>query len=98
MRTFHSGYYGKVGIMKLTYPNGCTAVQLVSEEDGEDIATLSVNLPRHVHNLRPGEFFVKTYSENETIAEEALASGAVEDTGARIMTEIGETPIWRCAS
>jgi len=88
--------FGRVSIVKLAYGNGCLAVQLVSAADGEEIATLSVNLPAYAHELGPNEFFAKTYAENQEISQEALASGLVCDTGARVDTDIGPVPIWRC--
>jgi hypothetical protein len=96
MDSFNTRDYGRVQILQLTYRDGNTAVQLVSVEDGEDIATLSVNMPDCVHHLQPGEFFPKTYSENERIAQDALVSGAFVDTGKRINTAIGRLPIWHC--
>lgn len=96
MKTYTSRYGGDVQVVQSTYPNGNLAVQLYLVEDGEDFATLSVNLPAHTHRLRPGEFFVKTYSENAFIAQEALEAGVVCDTGARIETSMGPMPIWRC--
>ena len=73
-----------------------TPLLLVQAEDGEEFEILSVNFPRYTHQLRAGEFFVKTYSENTEIAAEALKAGVVVDTGVRINTEIGPTPVWRC--
>ena len=83
-------------MVETTYADGNLAVLLVQVEDGEEFATLSVNLPRYAHHLRQGEFFAKTYSENAEIAAETLASGAVRDTGVRIETPLGPTPVWRC--
>jgi|SRR5579871_882834 len=96
MLRFTSRVFGPVSIVKLAYNNGSLAVQLISESDGEDIATLSINLPEYAHQLSVNEFFVKTYSENEEIAREALASGVVQDTGARFQTGMGPVSIWRC--
>lgn len=96
MTIFNTRDFGYVQILELAYRDGNLAVQLVSVEDGEDIATLSVNMPDYVHHLGPGEFFPKTYSENERLAQDALASGAFIDTGKRINTPIGRLPIWRC--
>lgn len=48
--------------------------------NGEGIAMLSVNIPESSHLLGENEFFVKTWSENEEIAKDALASGIFRDT------------------
>jgi hypothetical protein len=63
------------------YQNGGKlAVELVGE-NGEPIAMLSVNIPESSHMLGENEFFAKTWSENEEIAEDALQSGIFRDTG-----------------
>ncbi len=43
--------------------------------------------------LGDGEFFAKTWSENEEIAADALASGIFRDTG-RTSGDIVNAPIW----
>ena len=63
--------------------------------DGAVAAILTVNIPECDKLLRPGEFFVKTWSENETIAKEALASGLFVDTGRRVESGFVEAQIWR---
>lgn len=67
----HAGYYGG--------PDGPLSIQLMLA-DGEPLARLSVNMsaPESSHDSRdlpPGCFYVKQWSENAEIAEEALASG-----------------------
>lgn len=96
MNTYMSRYGNQIQVVKTTYADGNTAVLLVQAEDGEEFATLSVNLPRYAHQLRAGEFFAKTYSESAEIAQEALDAGVVRDTGARVETPLGPTPVWRC--
>lgn len=96
MNTYTSRYGGRIQVVALNYSDGNLAVQLYKVEDGEQFATLSVNLPRYAHYLRAGEFFAKTYSENAEIAQEALDAGVVKDTGGRVETPLGTTPIWRC--
>ena len=66
-----------------TYPTGNLAVQLVA--DGEDYATLSVNMQDVT--LAASEFLFKTYSENDGLLEAMIAAGTVvviriEDTAA----------------
>ena len=72
--------------------DGRLAVELV-HEDGEPVATLSVNMPESAHLLGEGEFFAKTWSENEEIAEDALASGIFRDTG-RTSGDLVNASIW----
>ena len=48
-------------------------------ENGEDFATLSVNIPEEP--LSDGEFAFKTYSENEGLIEQFVAAGLIEFTG-----------------
>jgi hypothetical protein len=79
--SFNTRLCGKAEVVTHTYQRGGKlAVELVAE-DGETIAMLSVNIPNSLHLLGDGEFFAKTWSENMTIAEDALASGIFRDTG-----------------
>jgi hypothetical protein len=59
------------------YANERLAVQLV--ENGEDFATVSVNLPDEA--IGPNEFAFKNYSENEGLLEELLQANVIEVTG-----------------
>jgi hypothetical protein len=68
-------------------------VVLLQSECGEPIATLSVNIEGSKPG--PGEFFAKTWSENERIAAQALASGLFEDTGKRVATGWVQAQVWR---
>ena len=45
--------------------------------------------------LIDGEFAVRTWSKNESVAKAALASGIFEDTGKRIPTGFVEAQVWR---
>ena len=97
MDTFQSQMFGPVRVLKDCYYDGCLAIQLVEADDEEDyIATLSVYIPDHTPHLRVDEFFPRTWCENKEIAREALASGVVINTGARISTPVGPMPVWRC--
>lgn len=77
--------------------NGALAVELV-DENGESIAMLSANFPESAHLLGKNEFFAKTWSENEEIAEDALASGIFKDTGRKssygFMSSLVDASIW----
>ena len=46
-------------------------------------------------SLEPGEFFVKTWSENEELAPACMASGHFIDTGKRVPTGWCEAQVWR---
>lgn len=79
--TFHSKRWGEVTVSRSTYlsADGPTAVMLTLI-DGEPLATLSVNMYRpecsHDSSDLPADcFYVKDWSENEEIAQEAMESG-----------------------
>ena len=83
--------YGDMDVEVTTYKTGGTAVILT--QDGQRFATLSVNFP--VVKLEEGEFAVKTWSENEQVAADCLASGLFVDTGKRIKSGYVEASVWR---
>jgi len=83
--------YGDMDVDIALYKTGGTAVIL--NQDGQRFATLSVNFPEV--ELEEGEFAVKTWSENEQIAEDALASGLFINTGKRIRSGYVEASVWR---
>ena len=85
--------YGDMDVEVTTYKTGGMAVILT--QDGQRFATLSVNFPFPEVELEEGEFAVKTWSENEEIAEDALASGLFVDTGKRIQSGYVEASVWR---
>ena len=79
--SFTTRLFGNVNVITNTYENGGKlSVELVADS-GEDITTLSVNMPECSHLLGDREFFAKTWSENTEIAEDAQASGIFRDTG-----------------
>lgn len=91
--SFETRMFGTATVNRLDYQdNGRLAVELVDQND-EPIAMLSVNLPESTHLLSADEFFVKTWSENEEIAEDALASGIFRDTGRTSQGALC-APIW----
>lgn len=86
-------FMGEEVFVKLRqYDNGRPAVTVESVE-GYPLATLSTNLPQH--KLDDGEFFVKTWSENASIAAAAKASGLFLDTGKTVKSGFVIVPIWR---
>jgi len=88
--------YGEALVLYGRYGNDAVAVELVAADgSGERIAVLSVNLPEHAADLGPGEFFAKTWSENERVARCVLKAGLFEDTGRRVPTGFVEAQVWR---
>lgn len=70
-------YSGEVlHLTKSQYQNGTLAV-FILDADGQHYATLSVNLPESVV-LPSDHFFLKGWSENESIARAAIDSGLIE--------------------
>ena len=91
--SFNSRSFGKVNVITNTYRHGGKlSVELVADS-GEEIAVLSVNMPERSPLLGDGEFFAKTWSENEEIAADALFSGIFRNTG-RTSEDIVNAQIW----
>jgi hypothetical protein len=91
--SFNTRLCGTSNVVTNSYQHGGKlSVELVAD-DGEEIAVLSVNMPECSHLLSDGEFFAKTWSENESIADDALASGIFRDSGRR-SDNIVNAPIW----
>lgn len=72
-------------------PESRIALRLIAS-DGIPYGMLTVNIPEA--DLLPGEILVKTWSENETLAAAALASGHFKDTGKRVPTGFCEAQVW----
>jgi hypothetical protein len=92
--TFKSRLFGTAHVATGTYRSGGGLAVEIVDGHGESIATLSVNMPEREHLLGENEFFAKTWSENEEIATEALASGHFLDTG-RTSGDVLNARIWR---
>ena len=91
--SFETRHFGMLSVVTSTYRDGnALAVELVRMH-GEPFTVLSVNMPERAHLLAAGEFFAKTWGENEDIAEDALDSGIFRDTG-RTSGETVNAPIW----
>lgn len=92
--SFPSTSFGRVHFVRESYPDtGRCAVELFDEHD-ESLIMLSINIPELAHDLGANEFYAKTYSENEELARDALASGHFTDTGRR-SRDFLQAPIWR---
>lgn len=81
-----------VFIQKRLYQNRAICLQVINMT-GELIATLTVNIPEV--KLEPGEFFVKTWSENKGIVYTARRTGLFVDTGKRQNVGYAEAEIWK---
>lgn len=73
------------------YDNDRLAIQLF--KDLEPYATITVNLPNDY--LDEGEFFVKTWAENEDITAILKQSDIFIDTGRRVSTGFVQAEVWR---
>lgn len=63
----------------------------MKDENGECWATITVCIPGV--DLEPGEFLIKTWSENEPAVRYLLDNG-FQDTGKRVRTGFVEAEVW----
>lgn len=100
--SYGSPRWGLVTAVAASYGDagGPLAVRLFA--DGERLATLSVNLTRpecsqDSRDLPPDCFYAKTWSENEEVAREALASGLFLQRGDLPLGRSGfvAAPVWQ---
>ena len=82
-----------VALLRESYTNNRMAIPAIISDNGEPFAILSVNIPDIM--LQENEVIIKNWSENETLAAAAMASGCFVDTGKRIRTGFVEAPIWK---
>src|SRR4051812_43317042 len=92
---FPSASYGSVSVEFETYSHGGKTCLELYDQAGEYVTTLSTNLPEFNSMLGKDEFFAKTWSENEEIANHALASGLFLDTGRNVQVNWITAPIWK---
>jgi len=78
-----------------TYYADSNAAIRILMESGETWGMLSANIPMWAGLLKPGQFFAKTWSENEDWSKAALASGLFIDTGEGCLTGFVRAPIWQ---
>jgi len=86
--------FGKATVNRTIYADGNIAVQLLTET-GAPLAMLSVNVPQCQHMLEVNEFFAKTWSENCSIAEDALRSGLFVATLKEVTLGFVKAPVWK---
>ena len=81
------------------YANGNPAIIGYRKETGKKFSNLSFNLVSPDltagQELEPGEIMIKTWSENQVLAEVARTSGLFIDTGKRICLQFAEAEVWR---
>lgn len=75
------------------YEDGTRGIQLIVVEDGSPFGKLTVSVPGT--KLADDEILVKTWSENEPLAQAILPLGFFEDTGKRVRTGRVEAHVWR---
>ncbi|MDB5352009.1 MAG: hypothetical protein JWN86_3256 [Planctomycetota bacterium] len=80
-------------LIKHRYANGRTALELVDSQDGERVATATLNLPNEPP--APDEVVIKSYSENETMLETLVNAGIVEPTGRVCVSGFIQAPVCR---
>lgn len=66
------------------YSNGAIAVQLVHHEEGDPIATATVNIPDTI--LPEGDILIKNWSENAGIYQALYSAGYIGTVKDRIPT------------
>lgn len=86
---------GLLNVELRRYPNDGLRVELVDADTYEPVATLSTNVDEVTKYLPYDCFVAKTYSENETIAKECLASGIFEDTGKPVIIGFALGSVWK---
>jgi len=78
-----------------TYQHGNEPVLKVLSPDGGLYAVVSVNVTDKNEPLQPGEYCIKTWTENEMISKALRESGLFEDTGKRHRTGFVEAEVWK---
>lgn len=93
--TFGSKKWGDVTVIQDEYLYDQTLAISLVLADGEPLATLSIHLDGS-SELPKDHFYAKVWSENEEIAEEALASGLFEKTELpSAVSGFVVAPVWR---
>lgn len=94
--------HGTVDLLlrKGSYAGQKIALMLIKEEDGTPFATITVNVPIQGHQLQPGEFFIKSWSENEAVINALRKKDDIFlDTGRRVdVSQFAQAEIWKFAN
>lgn len=73
------------------YGNGRVALCLIDADDGEPVATCTVNLPDEP--LDDGEVFIKDYAENLGMTQFLVKEGVVQLTGRTVRLPYESIPV-----
>lgn len=87
--------YGKAEVKVTRYPQGGALAVFLESDEGDPIATFSVNLGAYGVSTAPGEFCAKTYGENADLVQPLLATGWFEVTSRSASSGHVVVPIWR---
>lgn len=90
---FKTSSFGVARVKTAQYADGNLAV-LLEDEFGSPLSKLSVNMPDSAYLLNENQFFAKTYSENEELAQDALASGLFRQTNTVVKNGWVTCPVW----
>ncbi len=93
MGSFPTRSFGRATIQLGEYASTKALYVGLVDEEGAPLAKLSVNLPGS-ESLPKGQFWAKTWFENEEIAADALASGAFRSLGKRKQTGLVIAELW----
>ena len=74
-----------------SYNNGRKAIQLIGKEDGEPIATATVNL--RDEPLAPDTVFIKDYSENNGMLATLVKAGIVSEPLRYVLSGFVKIPV-----
>lgn len=87
--------YGQAQVKLTRYPKGGALAVLLESDEGEPLATFSVNLRPYGVSTAPHEFCAKTYEENSDLVRPLLGSGWFEVTERCATAGYTTVPIWR---
>ena len=77
--------------MSERYGNGRVKLRLRDRDDGEPVATATINVPEEP--LAENEVIIKDYSENDGMLAALLDAGVVEPTGRVCVSGMVQAPI-----
>ena len=93
MKTFRFKHFPCVAVLA-KYHNDRIAIQLRAPDDGEPIATATVNLP--ATPMEPDEAAIKNYSENEGIEDVLIKEGILMlGTVKTVQTGYAKVPVYK---
>ena len=78
-------------VVKGTYPNGRTGLQLFDIEDGSPMCKPTVNIPDV--DVPDGHVLIKNYSECKGVLNALVEGGVVQPTGETVKLDFVSIPI-----